>query len=136
MLTAAPTAQARAASNPQPLEYLLSNPIIHQDRHRLRQRPPILLPDRYLLPRHVSIFVVERLHLLDGNDITPVDPTKHLPRQHTLPLLQRYEHHHRRPVVHHQPGIILPGLDIQDLLKVDLHVPAFMANVEKGLHLL
>ena len=119
--------------NTQTLENLLPHPLIHQDSHHFRQSTPILLPDRYLLPRQIDILVVKGLHLPDGNDIAPVDATKHLPRQHPLPLLQRHEYHDRRPVLHHQPGIILSGLDIQDLPKVDFHIPAFMADKEKGL---
>jgi hypothetical protein len=122
--------------NPQTLEHLLPHPLIHQDSHHFRQSTAILLPDRYLLPGQIDILVVKGLHPPDGNDIAPVDATKHLPRQHPLPLLQRHEYHDRRPVLHHQPGIILPGLDVQNILKVNFYVPAFMANKEKGLHLL
>lgn len=108
--------------------------LIGQDGHRIRQGIPVLVSDGDLLPRQINVPGIESHQLPDGNDIPPMDPAEQIAGQHPLPLLQRDQHLGGRPILQHQPGIILPGLDIDDLPQIHFYESAFMTNKEKGLH--
>lgn len=108
---------------------------IGQNGHRIGQGISVLIADGDLLPRRkINIFGIESHELPDGNDIPSMDPAEQIAGQHPVPLLQRNQHLRGRPFLQHQPGIILPGLDIDDLLKIHLYKSALMTNKEKRLH--
>ena len=64
-----------------------------------------------------------------------MDPAKKVLRQDLLPLL-KCDQHHCRPVCHDQPGVILTGFDIENVVKIHFHVSTILADKEKRLHLL
>lgn len=107
---------------------------VRQNSHRIRKRIAVLLADGDLFAEDIDLLVVEGAQLLDGNDITPVDAAKLVGRQQPFPLFQRDKDQSGGLVLQYQPGIIFPGLDVDDMPEFHLYISPFMTNKEKGLH--
>jgi hypothetical protein len=60
-----------------------------------------------------------------------VDTTEEIAGQQPFPLLQRDEHQGRGSFFEDQPGVILPGLDVEDMPEIHFHKSSFVTNKEK-----
>ena len=91
----------------------------------------ILLADGDLFSRQLDMFVVEGDDLFDGNDIAAMDATEEIAGQQLFPLFEGDQHQGRRPVFENETGVILPGLDEEDMPEIHFHESSFMTDKEK-----
>ena len=104
---------------------------VGQDGHDIREGIPVLFTDGYFFPGEIDVFIIERHDLLDGDDVAAMDATKEIAGQQPFPLFQRDEHQGGRSFFEDQPGIILPGLDIEDMPEIHLHKSTFVTDKEE-----
>lgn len=109
--------------------------LLGQDRHRIRQGIAVLLADSNILAaREIDGLIVEGHQFPDGDDIPAMDPAEKVAWQESFPLFEGAQDQDGRLVFQHQPGIVLLGLDVDDIVEIHLYIPAFTANKDKRLH--